>query len=199
VGNVFVDENTVLFLEKAKDGDNRLNFKSGKIKITNTIELPDFIVVFKNYEIKDKSGEFTVSTDDSKNFTINVNNGFVEIIHNEQSTFLNKGYVCNIIDGFDPGTPYNISASDSLKNEIQNFDYNNGGDNSVDKIISISEQKDMLTLLAMIPHASQLKRQVLYQVITNNFPPPEEVTRMGIIKGDSRMLFLWWQEIEWQL
>ncbi len=199
VGNVFVEENTVLFLEKAKDGGNRLNLKSGRIKVTNAVELPDFKIVFKGFEINDKSGEFTVSAEDSNNASVNVNAGFVEINYNEQSIFLNDGYVCDLVDGFDPGTPYNINASDSLKNEIKNFDYNNGGDSSVDKIITCAKQKDMLTLLTMIPHASQLKRQVLYQVITNKFPPPDDVTRMGIIKGDPKMLFLWWQEIEWQL
>ena len=199
VGNIFVDENTSLFLEKAKDGGNRLKLNSGKIRVTNTVDLPDFIIVYKGYEIKDKNGEFSVSATDSGRASVSVNSGFVEIIHNEQSNYLNESYVCDIIDGFDPGTPFNIYASDSLKNEIKNFDYNNGGDASVDKIISLAKPKDMLTLLAMIPHASQLKRQVLYQVITNQFPPPENVTRMGIIKGDPKMLFLWWQEIQWQL
>jgi hypothetical protein len=199
VGNVFVEENTVIYLEKAKDGGNRLNLKSGRIKVTNAVELPDLKIVFKGFEISDRSGEFTVSTGDSNNAAVNVNAGFVEIIYNELSTFVNDGYVCNLVDGYDPGTPYNNEASDSLKNEIKNFDYNYGGDSSVDKIITLARQKDMLTLLAMIPHASQLKRQVLYQVITNKFPPPDDVTRMGIIKGDPKMLFLWWQEIEWQL
>lgn len=199
VCDVFVDDNTSLYLEKAKDGGNRLNLNYGRIKVTNTVDLPDFVITCKGYEINDKSGEFTVVASDTSGALISVNRGFIEIICNEQSTFLNERYVCNIKVGFGTGTPYNIDASDSLKEEIKSFDYNNGGDAAVDKIIAHTGPKDVLTLLALIPRASQLKRQQLYQEITNQFPPPENVTRMGIIKADPQMLFLWWQEIQWQL
>jgi hypothetical protein len=86
-----------------------------------------------------------------------------------------------------------------LKSEVEKFDYENGGDDSIQKIISTANKEDILTLLALIPNASQLQRQVLFQVIANHYPPPTGVTRMGIIKADFEMLYKWWDEIEWQI
>jgi hypothetical protein len=125
--------------------------------------------------------------------------GFVEIGYKNQSYFVSEGYVCEIKNNYPPGIPYRLNASDTLKNEVEKFDYENGGDDSVQKIISTAHNEDMLTLLALIPNTSQLQRQLLFQVVANHYPPPSGVTRMGIIKADSEMLNKWWEEIEWQI
>lgn len=199
VGIVEVNENSLVVLEKAKDGDNRITLQHGTIRVANTSDMPDFAVELKNCFVSDRGGEFIVSVDDTAGAKIFVNFGFVEIHSNGEDLFLSEGYNCEIRNGFRIGTPYRVDALDSLKEEVKNFDYKNGGDDSIAKIISYARESDMLTLLALIPHASQLQRQVLFQKITNRFPPPEGVTRMGIIRAEKEMLYLWWQEIEWQL
>lgn len=199
LGSIVVDQNSIIILKKAKDGDNRIRLERGSVKIKNVSEEPDFAIDLKNSSVIDRGGEFTVSVDEFEKAKISVNFGFTEINHNNESYFLNEKYVCDIMDGKNPGTPYCSDAPDTLIQEIKNFDYNNGGDNSIDNIISTARKSDMLTLLAIIPRASQIKRETLFQTITNHFPPPENVTRMDILKADKKMLQIWWEEIKEQL
>ena len=199
VGNVEVNENSLIVLTKAKDGDNRIILRQGSINVTNTSNMPEFSIELNNYIVIDRGGEFNISIDDEENAKIFVKYGFAEIQKNEENIYLDEGYICEIRSGFKIGTPYRADASEALKEEVTIFDYRNGGENSINKIMELAVEKDMLTLLALIPKSSQLKRQLLFQAIANKFPPPESVTRMGIIKGDSQMLYLWWQEIEWRL
>ncbi len=199
VGNVEVGENSLIVLTKAKDGDNRIILRRGSINVTSTSNMPEFSIELKNYIVTDRGGEFSVSIDNQENAKIFVKYGFVEIQKNGEIIYLDEGYSCEIRPGFKISTPYRDEASAALKEEVANFDYHKGGENSIDKIMELATEKDMLTLLALIPKSSQLKRQHLFQAIANKFPPPESVTRMGIIRGDSQMLYLWWREIEWQL
>jgi hypothetical protein len=199
LGSFVVYENSIIVLEKAKDGDNRIRLEKGSVKIKNISEDADFAVDLKNNSIIDHGGEYNVFVDESGNTKISIDLGFTEIKNNSESYFLNEKYVCDIMNGEKPGTPHSSDALDTLIREIRNFDYNNGGDNSIDNIISIARKTDMLTLLAIIPRASQTKREILFQTITNHFPPPENVTRMNILHADKKMLQIWWEAIKEQL
>ncbi|MCX6169367.1 MAG: zf-HC2 domain-containing protein [Ignavibacteriales bacterium] len=199
VGNIDIDENSLLLLEKAKDGDNRIRLKKGNIKIVNMSTMPDLAIDVGNCVVLDRSGQFSISIDDNNIINIFVEFGFVEIQHGDQTVYLNEDYNCEIISGNKIGVPYRSDASDKLIEEAKNFDYNRADENTIQNIIKAATAKDMLTLLELIPRTSELHRLVLFQAIANNFPPPENVTRAGIIKGDVQMLYLWWQEIEWQI
>lgn len=199
VGNVEVGENSLLVLTKAKDGNNRIMLRSGSINVTNLSNMPEFSIELKDCIVNDRGGEFNISIYNNKNAVVNVKYGFVEIKKNEKIIYLNEDHICEIRYGFNIGTPYRQDAAEALKAEVMNFDFSNGGDNSVNKIMELATEKDMLTLLALIPNSSQLQRQILFQAIANKFPPPESVTKRGIINGDLHMLYLWWNEIVWQL
>lgn len=199
IGSIVVYQNSIIILKKAKDGDNRITLEKGLVKIKSVSEEPDFAIDLKNSSVIDRGGEFTVLVDEFENAKISVNLGITEIINNNESYFLSEKYVCNIINGKNPGTPYRSDAPDTLIKEIRNLDYNNGGDNSINNIIAIAQKPDMLTLLAIIPRVSQVKRETLFQTITNHFPPPENVTRLDILKADEKMLQIWREEIRKQL
>ncbi len=199
IGSIVVYQNSIIILKKAKDGDNRITLEKGLVKIKNVSLEPDFAIGLKNGFIIDRGGEFTVSVDEFENAKISVDLGFTEILKNNESYFLSEKYSCDIINGEKPGTPYRSDAPDTLIKEIKNFDYNNGGDYSINNIIAIAQKPDMLTLLAIIPQVSQAKRETLFQTITNHFPPPENITRMDILKADKKMLRVWWEEIREQL
>jgi hypothetical protein len=199
MGKLQIDTNTTIVVEKAKDGDNRVLLKRGSFKIINSALMPEFTIRLNSSFVIDHGGVFSISADESDNIKVIVEFGFVEIGYKNQSYFVSEGYVCEIKNNYPPGIPYRLNASDTLKNEVEKFDYENGGDDSVQKIISTAHNEDMLTLLALIPNTSQLQRQLLFQVVANHYPPPSGVTRMGIIKADSEMLNKWWEEIEWQI
>lgn len=199
VGVVYVDNNSSLVLERGKENANKVKINNGKFRIVNSVMIPYLSLMIHNTEIIDRGGEFLVSVDILQNIEIEVKSGFVEIYHNDRSYLIDKNYSCKIQRGMSPTVPVRYDASDSLKLAVDWFEFRNGGDQAVEKIINYSRQNDMLTLLALIPKVSQLQRQIIFQIISNNFPPPESVTRAGIIRIDEEMLYRWWEEIEWQI
>lgn len=199
VGRMELLPNSSVVLEKAKEGDNTVEINYGNVKVISTAAMPSFKINLPNSVVIDKAGIFYLSVDNNQNARVKVETGFVEINYNDHSTFVKEGFVCDIKNNYRPGTPLRIDASDTLKREVEKFDYFNGGEESVKKIILLARDFDMLTLLAMIPFAPQQQREMLFQAIVNYFPPPLGVTRLGVINNDKEMLYKWWEEIEWQL
>ncbi len=199
VGVLEISGNSNILLVRAKDGANQISLSNGKIKIANQTEMPDLSIKIGSVELIDRGGEFELVVDEVNNCKLSVKYGFVELDDSKRKYFIDNNYECEIKKGFIPGLPYHVKASEALRLAINEFDYFNGGDAAVEKIIESATEFDMLTLLALIPRVSQLQRQILFQEIANRFPPPESVTRMGILKLDEEMLYRWWAEIEWQI
>lgn len=199
VGGMEVYYKTRLMLDKAKDGANTVVLNYGKISLSNTEDMPEFTIVVNNFEVIDRGGKFEVENLSSLGAKVKVVYGFVEIVHEGNSYMIDENHTCVLRKGFRPGIPVNVNSSDSMRALVNSFDFENGGEAAVEKIISIAKEHDMLTLLALIPVVPQLQRQIIFQEISNRFPPPESVTRAGIIRIDKDMLYQWWEEIEWQL
>lgn len=197
-GRIELNSNSKVVLLNPKNGDNRIILKKGTIKIITTAQIPYLSVELRHYSIKDIGGVFTVSKYDNGKEKVFVNFGIVEIVYKGNSYLLDEGYNCDLIEGKQPGTPYRFDATDSLKYFVREFDQNKN-EELIDKVISESASSDALTLLAMIPKVSPIKRQILFQKISNFFSPPKNVTRMGIVTLNSDMLDSWWNEIEWQI
>lgn len=198
-GRIEVNSGSQLVLIKPYNRDNRISLNRGAIKVITTTMIPEFTVELNNYSIRDVGGVFTVSLNDKNNADVFVDFGIVEISYKDNSFFLDEGYNCELPMGRRPGTPYRFDATDSLKKLIHWFDLKDGDDSLVDKIVEQANQSDALTLLGLIPRVSPVKRQVLYQKISDYFFPPDDVTRMGVITLNSEMLESWWNEIEWQI
>lgn len=198
-GRMEVNESSLLILEKAKDDENTIVMKRGKIQIENTETQPDLAVEINKYSIHDRGGAVTITVDDAENIFISVELGFVEIKVEGRTLFVDEGYYCELLTGNSAATPYRLDAPDTLKQQIQLIDYQNGGDAVIQKVMELARDSDILTLLALIPKASGTYRAALYDRISKTYPPPGTITKDGIINLDKDMLEDWWYEIEWQL
>lgn len=198
-GRMEVEPNSFLILLKAKDKSNRIKLLRGSIQIINTSLMPYLAIELNDAIIHDRGGTFSITTDNNSNAKISVDYGYLEIEQKGRTYYLDEGYICELRSSLHPGTPYKYDASELLKSEVAKFDYENGGDTSIEKIISEARESDLLTLLALIPRSSESYRSVLFNKITAYYPPPPGVTLDGIIKLDAEMLERWWFEIEWQI
>ncbi len=188
-----------MILLKAKDKGNKLKFLKGSIRVINNNLFPYLTIEIDHSLVYDRGGTFEITIDDNSYANIKVEYGYVEIEQNGRKFYVDDGYTCEIRPNTHPGVPYRVDASDELKSEIRKLDYEGGGDESVQKIISIATESDMLTLLGLIPRSSESYRSVLFNKISAYYPPPPGVTLAGIVKLDPDMLEKWWFEIEWQI
>ncbi len=198
-GRIEVGENSLLVLKKAKDGSNRVKLVKGSIRIINSNPMPSLAIELNNADIIDRGGTFELTVDEELIARVHVEFGFIEIEQKGRIYYIDEGYICEMHPNKHPGTPYRFDASELLKSEVAKFDYQNGGDQSVENIISSAGESDMLTLLALITRTSESYRSILFNKIASYYPPPADVTKEGIGKLDSNMLESWWFEIEWQI
>ena len=198
-GRIEVDENSFLILLKAKDNGNRIKFLKGSIRVINSNLQPNLTIEIDNSLIYDRGGTFQITIDDNSYTYLKVEYGYLEIEQKGRKFFIDEGYTCEVRPNTHPGVPYRVDAPDELKSEIRKLDYEGGGDESVQKIISMATESDMLTLLGLIPKSSESYRSVLFNKISAYYPPPSGVTLAGIVKLDPDMLEKWWFEIEWQI
>ncbi|MEW6506795.1 MAG: hypothetical protein AB1432_03500 [Bacteroidota bacterium] len=194
-----VDANSFLILNKAKDKGNRIKLVKGSIRIINNNLLPYLAIEIDNSVIHNRGGTIAITIDDNSITSVKVEYGYLEIEEKGRVFFVDEGYTCEIRPNFHSGTPHRIDAPDELKDEIRSLDYEFGGDSSIQKIISIAAESDMLTLLALIPRSSEMLRTVIFNKISAYYPPPAGVTLEGIVKLDPEMIEKWWFEIEWQI
>lgn len=199
VGIIELSGNTLIVLEKAKDGDNEVAVKKGKVRVVNSKSNPDLTLTVNKTEFVNKGGEFELDVSELRITNLKVETGYIDIVQNEKHYLVNHKNTCVIKPGLRPGLPVHFDATLAFKNAVDLFDYSNGGEHAVESIINNAKQTDMLTLLALIPYVSSLQRQILFQEISNRFPPPETVTMAGVIRLDEDMLRKWWEEIEWQI
>ncbi len=198
-GRIELNSNSLIVLDEPRNRDNKVSLKNGSIKIISTAMEPYITIDLQDYSIRDIGGVFSIELNEDGNANIFVDFGMVEIFYKNRSFMLDEGYFCELKAGKKPGTPYRFDATDSLKTLVRIFDLKNGDENLIDKIVEQANQSDALTLISLLPKVSQVKRQVLYQKIRNFFPPPDNVTSMGVITLDQGMIEEWWNEIEWQI
>lgn len=198
-GRIEVDANSFLILLKAKDKGNKLKFLKGSIRVINSNLFPYLAIEIDHSLVYDRGGTFEITIDDNSYSHIKVEYGYVEIEQNGRKFYVDEGHTCEIRPNTHPGVPYRVDASEELKSEIRRLDYEGGGDESVQKIISMATESDMLTLLGLIPRSSESYRSILFNKISAYYPPPSGITLAGIVKLDADMLEKWWFEIEWQI
>jgi len=198
-GRIEINSNSSVTLINPKNGSNKVRLNNGTIKMVTTAMIPYLTVEVKNFSVRDIGGVFTASMLPAGDAKLFVDFGMVEVTYQGISFKLDEGYICDIFKGKKPGTPYRFDASDSLKNAIRLFDSNEDFEIPLSIIIKEAIPSDVLTLLALIPKVPPVKRQLIFQKISNYFSPPKNVTRMGIVTLDLEMLELWWNDIEWRI
>ncbi len=198
-GTIRVEPNSSIQLLTAKSGDNVISFKSGTLKIVTNSDLPDFKIKFTNFELIDYGASYTISFDPLNNIDLVVEFGYVGIRKPDSEIFINEKYSCKIINRKIVSTPFRTDASREFIDLVLSYEKTENTAELLEKISSKAREEDALTLLELLKKASAVDRQILFQSISNFFPPPIGVTRTGIMRLDPDMLQMWWEEIEWQI
>ncbi|MFA7287556.1 MAG: hypothetical protein WC055_01620 [Melioribacteraceae bacterium] len=198
-GTIRMESNSTVSLLKAKSGDNVIYFKSGSLKIVTNADLPDFKIKFTNFDLIDYGASYTVTFDDFNNIDLLVEFGYVGIRKADSEIFINEKYSCKIVNRKIVSTPFRTDAPREFIDLILSYEKSENTTELLDNISNKARPEDALTLLELLKKVSAVDRQILFQSISNFFPPPIGVTRIGIMRLDPDMLQLWWEDIEWQI
>src|SRR5262245_45747119 len=182
IGEVDVEPNTRIGLVKARVSEHRLSLERGEMSARIWAPPKLFFVDTPSAVAVDLGCAYTLKVDDAGIGRLVVTFGWVAFVRDGRESIVPAGAECITRPGLGPGTPYYTDASDALRGALESLDFGKGGSADVQVILSESRKKDAVTLWHLLPRVSQVDRGAVYDKLASFVPPPEGVSREGILK-----------------
>src|SRR5438445_2871696 len=195
-GRVEVDPSSRLRLVTNGPGRKRLSLERGTIHATIWAQPGQFVVDTPSAVAVDLGCVYTLHVDDSGAVLLRTTMGWVGFKLKDHESFIPAGAVCATRPKIGPGTPYLEDASPSFRDALSKFDFVATTPPERNALLGIiltdAQEEDALTLWHLLSRVSDADRPGVYDRLAALAPPPEEVTREGILRLDQKMLDSWW-------
>jgi len=198
-GTVEVDAESRVKLISNGQGRTRLSLERGTIHATIWAPPGEFVVDTPSAVAVDLGCVYTLHVDDSGAGLLRTTMGWVGFKSSGRESFIPAGAVCTTRPKIGPGTPYLEDASAAFREALDNFDF--GEVTSAERkalvsvILSQARKSDALTLWHLLARVSEEDRPAVYERLAALAPPPNGVTRDGLLKLDRPMMDLWWNSL----
>jgi hypothetical protein len=200
VGTVNVEPNTRLRSVAGRNGHNRLALDRGTIHAFIWASPGEFTVDTPSAIAVDLGCSYTLEVDDLGAGLLRTTLGWVGFKLDGHEAFIPAGAACATRPKVGPGTPYFEDAAPSFREALSKFDFAAGTPEQrsagLNKILAESRQRDALTVWHLLVRVGESERGLVYDRLATLVPPPEGVTRDGILRLDQKMLDLWWNQLD---
>ena len=195
-GRIDIDPGSRLRLLASGSGRNRLSLERGTIHATIWAPPGQFVVDTPSAVAVDLGCVYTLHVDDSGAGLLRTTMGWVGFKLKDHESFIPAGAVCATRPKIGPGTPYLEDVSPSFRDALSKFDFVATTPAERNALLGIiltdAQEEDALTLWHLLSRVSDADRPGVYDRLAALAPPPEEVTREGILRLDQKMLDSWW-------
>jgi hypothetical protein len=119
----------------------------------------------------------------------------------DRESMVPAGASCATQPGIGPGTPYFDDASENFRQALAKLDFGYAVDipdlhSPLEVVLAESRPRDTLTLWHLLARVEGKDRTRVYERAAALVPPPEGVTREGVLQLDEQMLELWKDRLE---
>jgi hypothetical protein len=197
IGRVDVEPNSSISLIETRPTEHRLNLKRGRVHALIKAPPRIFVVETPAATAFDLGCEYMLEVDESGGSTLRVTGGYVSLERAGREAVVPAGAICFTRPRLGPGTPFFEDASASLRKGVDDFDLNRDRAGALRVILGEARRRDTLTLWNLLPQVSGSDRVLVYDKLIELFPPPEEVTRAGVLRLDRTMLEIYRKRLEW--
>ena len=195
IGDVEVAPGSRVGLVRSSATEQRMALERGRIRASIFAPPRIFIVDTPSATAVDLGCVYTLEVDDAGSGLLKVVAGWVSLEANGRESFIPATAVCLTRKGSPPGTPYFEDAPDGLRMALERFDFEKGGYEALRQVLEAARPEDRLTLWHLLSRTSGMEREAVYYRMASIAPPPQGVTREGILAGDAPMLELWWNSL----
>lgn len=198
-GTIHVEPNTRLRLLNGARAHNQFALDRGTIQAFIWAAPGEFAVNTPSAIAVDLGCSYTLQVDESGDGLLRTTLGWVGFKLNGREAFIPAGAVCATRPKVGPGTPYFEDASEAFRVALSKFDFvastpqEQGA--ALDTILAQSRKRDALSLWHLLSRVNSADLVRVYDRLASFVPPPNGVTREGIRQHDSKMLDLWWNEL----
>ena len=195
-GRVEVDAGSRLRLVANGPGRKRLSLERGTIHAVIWAPPGEFVVDTPSAVAVDLGCVYTLHVDDSGAGLLRTTMGWVGFKLNGHESFIPAGAVCKMRPKSGPGTPYFEDASRLFRDALSRFDFESISAAERNALLGVllagARKDDAMTLWHLLSRVSDVDRPAVYDRLASLAPPPEGVTREGILRLDRPMLDAWW-------
>ncbi|HSS21752.1 MAG TPA: zf-HC2 domain-containing protein [Pyrinomonadaceae bacterium] len=197
IGQVEVDPNTRIRLVETKPTEHRIELAQGKM--TARIWAPPrlFFVDTAAAVAADLGCAYTLEVDDHGDGLLHVTSGWVALQLKDRESMVPAGASCATRPGVGPGTPYFSDASEKFQRELTRLDFEPRSNNvlvyatSLGMLMVEARPRDTLSLWHLLFRVEGRDRELVYERMATLAPPPEGVTRQGVLQLNEPMLQIW--------
>ena len=198
-GQIEVDPASRLRVLASGPSRKRLSLERGTIHATIWAPPGEFVVDTPSAVAVDLGCVYTLHVDDSGAGLLRTTMGWVGFKLNGRESFIPAGAVCATRPKIGPGTPYFEDASASFRDALTKFDFAKITPQERNALLGIlladARKEDALTLWHLLSRVSDVDRPGVYDRLAALAPPPQDVTREGILRLDQKMLDSWWNSL----
>jgi len=191
IGHVEVEPNTSIRLVEATISNHRLALDRGTIAATIFAPPRLFFVETPSALAVDLGCVYTLTVDEAGSGILAVTSGWVALEHDGRESIVPAGAKCKTRLGFGPGTPYQEDASEELVEALARFDFDIGGVEALQTALAECRNMDSITLWHLYLKTPGAQRALVYDRLAALVPPPQGVTRDGMLTGDPDMIKRW--------
>jgi hypothetical protein len=193
IGAVDVEQGSRLRLIEAQALEHRLALERGRLHARIWAPPKLFYVNTPSAEAIDLGCEYTIEVNEAGDAFLQVATGFVQLLLGGRTSLVPAEAACETRAGIGPGTPYFENASQAFRMALTTVDFESGNERNaaLDLIISEARQRDSLTLWHLLWRVDGQDRERVYDRLAEHVPPPDEVTREGVLSLNKEMLDEW--------
>ena len=197
IGTVTVHPGSRLgLLATRSDREHRLQLDRGRIEAM-ILAPPRLFFVNTPWAVAvDLGCAYRLEVDDSGRGLLEVTFGWVAFEREGRESVVPTGGVCQTRPQIGPGTPYFAQASEPMKQALQAFDFEDGGDEALQTVLAEARPQDTLTLWHLLSRVAADRIEAVFDRLCELTSPPAGITREGILGLDETMLRRWWDALE---
>jgi len=195
IGEVEVEPNTRVRLVETRLTEHRLELERGTLHARIWAPPRLFFVNTPSAVAADLGCAYTLEVDDKGRGLLHVTSGYVALETEARESIVPAGAACMTEPGAGPGTPFFEDAPEPFVEALARLDFEHDRA-SLDAVLAGARVKDTLTLWHLLPRVGVEERARVYERLAALAPPPDGVTREGVIGLDRPMLDAWKTNLE---
>lgn len=194
IGQVEIDPNTRVRLLETKPTEHRLELERGRLSARISAPPKLFFVNTPSAVAEDLGCAYTLEVDDAGSSLLRVTTGWVALQLKDRESVVPAGAACATRPGIGPGTPYFEDASASFRAALTKVDFEVAATDKgkgLEALLGGARVRDTITLWHLLVRVNGNDRELIYERMAELVPPPQGVTREGVLALNQQMLESW--------
>ncbi len=196
IGNVEIAPNSRVKLVGSDPKQHRLSLERGVLEAQIIAPPRLFFVDTPSAVAVDLGCAYKLEVDRAGNSYLHVTSGFVALERGGRESIVPAGAMCITKRGKGVGTPFSAETSEKFRAALERFDFSNGGSRAVGDMLANRNFYDMISLWHLLTRVPKADREKVYDALAAYVTPPVDVSKVGLLSLDKKMLASWRAEVE---